>query len=275
MGEDVKHFKPGDRVFSDSGISCGECDECKKENYGKCKNCRSVGTINAWDGCFAEYMLIPEFNAYHLPENVSLEEAALIEPAAISLDAFSGFEVTSDMTIAVIGIGAIGMSAIWLAKYFGAKKVIAIGRNDNKLAVAAKIGADVVINNTKTACEEAVLEETDGKGADLVIETSGSETALVSAIKMTRAHGRISIVSFYEKDINGIPMDSVVINCITVKGAAGSYGNPPRVAEIMANYKTKLTPIITHKVSFDKCLDVFENKGDFTKDRVKVLIDFD
>lgn len=275
VGEDVKHFKPGDRVLSDSGISCGECDECKKENYGKCKNCRSVGTIDAWDGCFAEYMLIPEFNAYHIPDNVSLEEAALIEPAAISLDAFSGFDVRSDMTVAVIGIGAIGMSAIWLAKYFGAKKVIAVGRDDNKLQIAAKIGADVLINNTKCNCTERVLEENGGIGADLVIETSGSEDALISAISITKPNGRISIVSFYEKTIDAIPMDDVVINCITVKGAAGRYGNPSRVAEIMSNYKTKLTPIITHKVPFKRCIEVFENEEDYRKDRIKVLIEFD
>jgi len=108
VGEDVKNFKVGDRVFSDSGISCGECDNCKAGRYDKCKFIRSVGTINAWDGPFAEYMLIPEFNAYKVPDNVSYDEAALIEPTAISYDAFSGFEIKPDMTVAVIGVGAIG-----------------------------------------------------------------------------------------------------------------------------------------------------------------------
>ena len=274
VGDDVKDFKVGDRVFSDSGISCGECEECKAGDYGDCKHICSVGTINAWDGCYAEYMVIPEYNAYHIADNVSYEEAALIEPAAISYDAFSNFEVKPDMTVAVIGIGAIGMSAIWLAKYFGAKNVIAVGRNNRKLETALKVGADVLINNKEKDPVVAVLEATDGKGADLVIETAGSESALVQAIKMTKSGGRISIVSFYEKDIT-VPMDEIVIRQITVKGAAGKYGNPPKVCKIMSEYETKLAPIITHKISFDNCLDVFENQEKYHNEKIKIMIEFE
>lgn len=274
VGEDVKHFKPGDRVFSDSGISCGVCSECKKGNYGNCKNIKSVGTINTWDGCFAEYMLIPEYNAYHIPNNVSLEEAALIEPAAISLGAYSGVKIQRNMAVAVIGVGAIGMSAVWLAKYFGVDKVIAIGRTDGKLEIAKKIGADEVINNKDESAVKRVIDTTNG-GADLVIETSGSESALIDAIGMTKRGGTIPIISFYEKNVNNIPMDDVVINCLSLEGVAGNFGNPLRVADIMAQYDKKLTPIITHRVSFDKCIDVFEKEELYSKNRVKVMVDFD
>ncbi len=274
VGEDVKDFKVGDRVFSDSGISCGECEECRAGDYGNCRHIRSVGTINAWDGCYAEYMVIPEYNAYHIADNVSYDEAALIEPAAISYDAFSNFEMQPDMTVAVIGTGAIGMSAMWLAKYFGAKSVIAVGRNNNKLEIASKVGADVLVNTREKDPVEAVLNATEGKGADLVIETAGSESALVQAIKMTRSEGRISIVSFYEKDIT-LPVDEVVIRKLIVKGAAGRFGNPSKVCKIMSEYETKLTPIITHKVPFDKCLDVFENQEKYRNEKIKIMIEFE
>ena len=274
VGEDVKTFKPGDKIFSDSGISCGECEECLEGKYDKCKHIRSVGTINTWDGCFAEYMLIPEFNAYHVADNVSYDEAALIEPAAISYDAFSDFEVKPDMTVAVVGIGAIGMAAIWLAKYFGAKNVIAIGLRDNKLEIAEEIGADTLVNSRKTDPVQAVLDATNGLGADLVIETAGRESALAQAIKMTKSGGRISIVSFYEKEIT-IPIDDVVIRCITVKGAAGQFGNPEKVCKIMSEYDRKLTPIITHRIPFDDCLDVFENEEKYHNDKIKVMVEFE
>lgn len=273
-GEAVTDFKAGDRVFSDSGISCGVCDECKKGDYGNCRNIRSVGTINAWDGCFAEYMLIPDFNTYHIPDNVSYEEAALIEPAAISYDAFSDFEVNTDMTVAVIGIGAIGMSAVWLAKYMGAKKVIAVGRNDGKLRIADEIGADILINNRNENPVKTVLEETGNTGADMVIETSGSESALIEAINMTKSHGRISVVSFYEKLVNNMPIDDIVIKCMTLKGAAGKFGNPPKICEIMSRCKNKLTPIISHRIPFEKCIDVFENIEKYNKDKIKIMVDF-
>ena len=274
VGEKVTKFKPGDRVISDSGISCGECEDCKAERYEKCKFQRSVGTINAWDGCFAEYMYIPEFNAYRVPDNVSFEEAALIEPTAISYDAFRDFKITPDMTVAVIGIGAIGMSSVWLAKYFGAENVIAIGLRDHKLKIAAKVGADTIINSREQDPVAAVLEATNGKGADFVIETAGMESALTQAIRMVKPGGRISILSFYEEDIS-VPMSEVAIKCLTIKGGAGRFGNPGRVCTIMSEYDRKLTPIITHRVPFEKCLDMFENEAKYHNDRIKVIVEFE
>ena len=274
VGENVKDFKPGDKVISDSGISCGECEDCKAGRYEKCKFQRSVGTINAWDGCFAEYMYIPDFNAYHVPDNVSFDEAALIEPTAISYDAFRDFKITPDMTVAVIGIGAIGMSSIWLAKYFGAKNVIAIGLRDHKLKIAAEVGADILINSREQDPVAAVLEATYGVGADFVIETAGKESALTQAIQMTRLEGRISILSFYEEDIS-VPMSDIAMKYLTVKGGAGRFGNPAKVCKIMSEYDRKLTPIITHRVPFEKCLEVFENEAKYHNDRIKVIVEFE
>lgn len=273
VGEGVTKFKPGDHVVSDSGISCGECDFCKAGKYGECPNCRSVGTINAWEGCYAEYMMVPEFNAYAVPEGVSFEDAALIEPTAISLDAFTNYEVTPETTVAVVGIGAIGMGAVWLAKYFGAKQVIAVGRNDKKLAIAKEIGADILVNTRTEDAVEAVKRVTGGKGADLVIEAAGTETTMRLAMALTKNEGRISIVSFFEKDIT-LPMDDIVIRCITVRGAAGRFGNPGKVAEIMAKNPVKLTPIVTHRVPFEDCLDMFENEEKYHNEKIKVIVTF-
>ncbi len=274
VGEDVKDFKVGDRIVSDSGFACGECEVCKRGDYAACRNDRSVGTINAWPGPFAEYMLVPEFHAYKLPDNVSYDEGALVEPTAVSLDAFTDFEMKPDMTVAVIGVGAIGMGAIWLAKYFGAKNVIAIGLRDSKLEIAKQIGADTVVNSREADPVEAVLNATGGKGADLVIETTGRESALVQAFKMTIHTGRISIVSFYEKEIT-VPMDDIVHRKITVRGAAGQYQNPGRVCEIMGKNPVKLTPAITHRLPFEECLDAFENEKEYHNTKIKVMVEFE
>lgn len=275
VGEDVEGFKPGDRVYTDNGVACGVCSECQKGRYDKCAYTKSVGTVNCWDGCFAEYMSMPVYHTYHLPDSVSFEEAALIEPLSISYDAFHDYTVTPDTTVVVIGTGAIGMGAVWLAKYFGAARVVLIGRTSAKLEVAKQIGADILINNTQVDAVEEVRRLTDGLGADLVIETSGSEAALAQAVYMTATDGRVSSLSFYEKNLTDFPMDQVVLNKIRLVGGAGRFGNPQKVCEIMEKNPIKVTPIISHRIPFDGMKEFLENMEKYQKSKIKVMVEFD
>ena len=274
-GPDVKGFKVGDRVYSDSGISCGVCPECLAGKYDECRHIKSVGTVNCWDGCFAEYMYIPDFNAYRLPDTVSFDEGALIEPTAISYDAFRNVELTDRSTVAVIGTGAIGMSAAWLAKYLGAGRVVVIGRTDSKLDIAMQIGATDILNNTRIDPVRAVKDMTDGLGADLVIETSGSGKSLVDGIYMTRKDGKICSLSFYERNLDDIPVDHLVLNKISLVGGAGRFGNPQKVAKIFEENPVKLTPIITQRVKFDDMRQFIIDATEKKFARIKAMVQFD
>ena len=134
-----------------------------------CSKILSVGTVNCWDGCYAEYMQMPERHCFHLPEELSMDEGALIEPASIAYDAFRGVTLTEKDTVVVYGTGAIGMISAWLAKYYGAGRVILVGRTEEKLQVALQIGADFVINSRKEDAIAAVkkLSADVGIPADL------------------------------------------------------------------------------------------------------------
>ena len=275
VGENVTKFQPGDRVYTDNFTTCGKCEACQKGDYMNCSNLRSVGTVNCWDGCFAEYMLMPEHHVYHLPDEVSMDEGALIEPGSIAYDAFKNVELSKEDTVVVYGTGAIGMIAVWLAKYYGAGQVILVGRTEEKLKRALQVGADVVINNRKEDAVAKIRELTNDKGANLVIETSGAVSALRDSIMATRRYGRISIVSFYERHLDDLPIDTLVLGCMSMVGAAGCYGNAPEFCEILKKNPIKLTPIISHHVPFAKCLDVFENEEKYHKEKIKIIIDFD
>lgn len=273
-GDEVTGFKPGDRIYSDSGISCGKCPDCLAGHYDKCRFIRSVGTINCWDGCFAEYISIPDYNAYHIPDSVSFDEATLIEPSAISYDAFRNIELNDASTVVVIGTGAIGMSAVWLAKYLGAGRVVVVGRTPSKLEIGKMIGADIAVNSTETDPVKAIKELTDGQGAELVIETSGSDKALYQGIYMTRNDCRICSLSFYEHDLDGVPVDHLVLNKISLVGGAGRFGNPQKVCEIFEKNPVKLTPIITHRIKFDEMKDFLENSSKYARSKIKVMVEF-
>ena len=276
VGPDVKDFKVGDRVYGDNFVACGTCEACKNKNYMGCSSIRSVGTVNAWDGCYAEYMQMPERHMYHLPDELSMDEGALIEPASIAYDAFHGVTLTEKDTAVVFGTGAIGMVAVWLAKYYGAGEVILVGRSDDKLKVGLDIGADHVINGKKEDVVSKIKELSLGKnGANFVVETSGSPAALKDSIACSARYARISVISFYERNIDDLPIDPLVLGCFSMVGAAGRYGNAPAVCEIMRNNPVKLTPVFTHHVPFDNALDVFENEEKYHKEKIKAMITFD
>lgn len=274
VGEDVKNFKKGDRVVSESGVSCGKCAACAEGKYSNCMEIHSVGTVNAWDGCFAEYMLMPERHLYHLADNISDEAAALIEPIGIAYDAFSNLKVDKNTVVAVVGTGAIGMASVWLAKSLGAEKVIMIGRRDNKLEKAKTVGATDVINNTKCDAILQIHNLTNNKGVDLLIETSGAEVALKDGIKMVANGGTISAISFYEKNLDDFPIDEIVLRRINIKGVAGSFGAPGEVCKIMEKCDNSPEGIISHRIEFNEVINFFENVKEFNSDKIKVMVKF-
>ena len=276
VGPDVKNFKPGDRVYADNFVTCGVCEACKKGDYSGCRSTRSVGTVNAWDGCYAEYMQMPERHVYRLPDELSMDEGALIEPAGIAYDAFRGVTLTPKDTVVVFGTGAIGMVAVWLAKYYGAGEVILVGRTDEKLKIGLQIGADHVINGRNEDAVAKIKELSLGKkGADLVVETSGSASALRDSIACTAKYSRISVVSFYEKNVDDLPIDALVLGHKSLVGAAGRDGNSPEVCEIMRKNPIKLTPVFTQHIPFRDALDVFERPEVCQKTKIKAIITFD
>jgi len=116
---------------------------------------------------------------------------------------------------------------------------------------------------------------TGGRGADIIIEASGSGEALLGCIPAVRGGGTISALGFYEKNLSDFPIDTLVLNQIVLKGGAGWYGNASRVAEIMVKNKTSLLPIITQRMKFDECLAFFENADKYKKEKIKVIIEFD
>ena len=274
VGKAVTRFKPGDRVVSDNGVSCGNCPACREQRYGECSNGQAVGTVNCWDGCFADYILMPERHVYPIADHVSFEMAALAEPLSVANDGFRNVRLHAGSIIAVIGTGPIGMSAVALAKYYGAGKIIMVGRRENKLAVAAAVGATDTVNATKTDAAEAVRAISGGRGADLALEISGSEAGLVSAINMTAPNGIISVIGFYEKDVC-LPIDRLVVSAINLQSATGAYGNLEAVANIMGQYDLALEPVITHRVRFDDCIEYLKNEEKYHNDKIKVMVEFD
>jgi L-iditol 2-dehydrogenase len=193
MGRDVRGFKMGQRVVAANSAPCGECFYCRHNQENLCED------LLFNNGAYAEYIRIPERivrkNMYEVPDHVSYQDAALVEPLACVLRGLEESGVRPGDTVAVIGLGPIGMMFVRLAKAVCNARVIAIGRRPQQLVRASRMGADETVLN----CEGAdvvgpVHEMTDGRGADVVIEAVGLPEVWQLAIKLLRRGG---VVNFF------------------------------------------------------------------------------
>jgi L-iditol 2-dehydrogenase len=193
MGKDVRGFKMGQRVVAANSAPCGECFYCRHDQENLCED------LLFNNGAYAEYIRIPERivrrNMYEVPDHVSYQDAALVEPLACVLRGLEESGVRAGDTVAVIGLGPIGMMFVRLAKAVCNARVIAIGRRPQQLLRASRMGADETVLN----CDGAdvvgpVHDMTGGRGADVVIEAVGLPEVWQLAIKLLRRGG---VVNFF------------------------------------------------------------------------------
>jgi L-iditol 2-dehydrogenase len=271
IGKSVTKFKKGDNVVTDNGVSCGECTMCTEGKYFECTNLKSVGTINCWDGCFAEYMIMPQRHTYSISPSLSLKEAALAEPLSISLASVKKYSVDKSTTVAIIGTGAIGLGSAALCSKLGANKIIVIGRTEYKLQKAKECGATHIINSRKENVYKSIYEITNNQGVDFVIETSGGKETVMQSIDIVKAKGTVALAAFYEKTISNFNVDTLVQKQVEVKGVMGEFGLVPAACRILED-GLPVTGIITQCIEFDNVPEYFRKAHETSKERIKVLV---
>ena len=273
VGKNVSSFKIGDRVVADTIVSCGVCEQCKQGNFFSCLNLKAVGTINAHDGGYAEYTVMPERHVFSLPDNITFEQGALVEPVATGLWAVKMGNIEIGDNVIIIGTGAIGLGAVPFAVLSGARKVIIVGRKDFKLEIGKKFGANDAINTTKEDLFERVMELTRGKGADVVIEASGSLDMLKEAIRISNNDARISCVAFYEKPVEKLNIDSMIIKNISLLPVSGCRKMMPIVIKMMESGKVDFTPMITQVVPLKDAEEALIDLKAKSAERIKILLE--
>ena len=271
VGEDVRDLREGDRITSDVSLGCGECGECRRGHYNLCPNREVIGSYRNRQGVFAQYVAVPQRHVYKIPEGVSMEEAALAEPAATAAYAVSKARIPAGAEVLVIGDGPIGQLAAQLASLAGASRVIVAGSWDEKLAIAKSCGAAEVINYHREDVAERARELTCG-GPEIIIETSGSNGALSSAVQALRPTGRIVAVSWYSGRTVEVPMNTLIVKDAELVGSLASPNSFEPVLRYMAEGKLKVKPLITHVRPLEELEDVVRMVRDKKEMRIKVLL---
>lgn len=187
VGKGVREFQPGDRVAGVPLIPCMVCDECQQGNYAACKQYSFIGSRQ--QGALAEYIVIPARNAVKLPDNVTYEMGALLEPATVALHGLFCAGFCGGKDVAIIGTGNIGILALEWAKIFGAKSITVFDILDERLAIAKRLGADTIINT----CHKGFLENIRSK-YKYVFETAGQPDTIRLGFELVSGGGTYTCI---------------------------------------------------------------------------------
>ena len=201
IGKEVRGWEIGDRVVPETHARiCKACNLCKTGNYHLCKERKGFGS--GVDGAFTKYLSVPARLLHRIPDSFSYPEATIIQPAADIVHAVTtNTQVVPGDTVVVLGPGPMGLLTVEVSRAVGAGHVIVVGLEEDKerLKIAEQVGADTVINGSKENIVARVNELTEGRGADVIFEVSGSKTAFLQGLEMLREQGQMTIIGVHTK----------------------------------------------------------------------------
>ena len=273
-GSNVTTLKKGDRVAMEPGIPCRRCSRCKEGKYNLCLDMAFAATPPI-DGTLAKYYVLPEDFCYKLPDHMSLEEGALMEPLAVAVHITKQSGVKTGDSIVVFGAGPVGLLCCAVAKAFGASKVIAVDIVDSRLEFAKEFAATGTYKSQKIAGAEnaqKIKEEFDLPiGADAAIDASGVEPSIQTAINVLRTGG-----TYVQGGMGGdnctFPIMAVCTKELNVKGSFRyGPGDYPTAVGLCSKGVIDVKKLITKKVNFDDAEEAFNDIKDGKG--IKVLIE--
>ena len=261
---------PGTRVALNTVLTCGTCFWCSMGETQQCEQFTVVGFDR--DGGLAEYLTWPADELIPLPDNVSSEAAALIEPSGVAHHCVQRAGIRPGETVAVVGAGTVGTLTMQIAKAQGAR-VFAVDVKRMSLDLASNLGAEVAINAAEEDAEEILKGLTEGRGPDVVIDAAGAPNTPADCLRYVRRGGRVVLVAIYtstpEFDFNSIvAQEKTVIGTI-----AYTRADVQASVDLIASGKLKTTPLITDQIRLEEVIDVgFARMMAPTKDVFRILV---
>jgi len=278
LGRTVDEFQVGDRVAVEAHLGCLRCINCRRGNYTACLNFGNLKKghrANGFttNGGFAQYV-VNHINTVHpIPDSIDFNEASLMTNLGCVL---YGFETVGGYLVgdhvAVIGPGPLGLISVQVAKALAAGRVYLIGTRESRLKVGEEVGADRVINVNEEDPVKVIMKETRGRGADLVIETSGGLESPQMAIQMTKSMGKILMLGLPGEPVQVDFEDVIQKNksIYTVRGEGRA--NCARGVSLWASGKVNLKPLVTHSFPLRKISEAFQTFVERRGGAIKVTV---
>lgn len=255
MGQEVRGFKMGDRVSGEGHITCGHCRNCRAGRRHLCRNTEGVGVNRA--GAFAEYLVIPAFNAFKIPDNISDDLASIFDPFGNAVHTALSFDLVGE-DVLITGAGPIGIMAAAVARHVGARHVVITDLNDYRLDLAKKMGATRAVNVAKEDLAVVMKELGMTEGFDVGLEMSGVPMAFRDMLDKMNNGGKIAMLGIPPQDV-AIDWNKVIFKGLTIKGIYGRemFETWYKMASLIQG-GLDLSPIITHQFKVDEFQQGFD-----------------
>ena len=269
VGEGIKELRRGDLVTVDPVFSCGKCYPCRMGRGNCCKNVKVMGIH--MDGGFSEYIAVPADIVYKAPEDISPEILALTEPLSIGVQANNRADVSDGDTVAILGAGTIGLASLLIAKSKDCKVIMA-DLISNRLKLARELGADRVVNVREEDLMKVIADFTNGDGASVVIEATGTPKAVEESIKIASSAGRMVILGMTNDSVRISPID-LIRKELDFRGSRLNNKLFPYVLALLPSIENKVRKLITHRFNIKDINKAFELLDRHSEKTIRVLLE--
>lgn len=270
IGEGVTRVKVGDRVVVEPILSCGNCDACRHGKYNLCDELGFHG-LSGGGGGFASYTVVAEHMVHKMPDSLSLEQGALVEPAAVALHAVRISKLRAGDKAVVFGAGPIGLLVVEALRAAGAAQIYVVELSEQRSKKALELGASQAINPATENVAERI-RELSGGGVEVAFEITGVPSVLQQNIDCVRYEGEVIVVSIWEKDA-AIQPNTLVLKERTMKGTIAYRDVFPATMELMTQGYFAADKLITKKIQIDDIVtEGFETLVK-EKTQIKILVE--
>lgn len=269
VGAGVDGFAPGQRVTVEPSLVCGVCHNCAHGRYNICEQLQVIGCQTV--GAMSEYLAVPASKVLPLPDQVTWDQAALIEPLAVAVHAVGLARLQPEANVMVLGAGTIGLMALQAAKAFGAGQVMITDLIQDRLDLALKLGADHAVNPTVTDLARALEAAFGPQRADVIVECVGVAATARDAVRVARKGTRVVLAGVFEEEVP-LSLGLVQDRELELVGTLMYVGDDfPTAIELVQDGRVQVEPLITHRFPLNQAAEAFAIADD-RRGSLKVLI---
>jgi len=254
-GIEVKGFNVGDRVSAEGHVTCGVCRNCRAGRRHLCMNAVGVGVNRA--GAFADYISVPAFNVFKLPDAITDEMASILDPLGNATHTALSFDLVGE-DVLITGAGPIGIMAVAIAKYAGARHIVITDVNDYRLDLARKMGASIALNVTSGSLDQTMQDLGMEEGFDVGMEMSGNESAFQDMLRTMHHGGKIALLGIPPEEM-AIDWNQVIFKGLIIKGIYGRemFETWYKMSSMLQS-GLNVEPVITHRFPLEDYEEAFQ-----------------